>query len=263
MLLHNRTILISGLLSKRSIAYGIAQWCFEQGAQLAFTYENERVRERVAELANSFHSNILIACDVSNDHSIEHCFSQLAQHWTHLDGVVHAIAYAPREAIAGDFLDACTRENFRIAHDISAYSFPAMLKAARGLLHDGSSALTISYLGARQVLPNYNLMDLAKASLEASVRYLAQELGAHGIRVNAISAGPIRTLAASGIKSFRKMLDANEKIAPLKRNVTIEDVGNAALFLCSPWANGITGEILYVDAGFNTVGMSASMMDAD
>lgn len=253
MLLHNRTILISGLLSKRSIAYGIAQWCFEQGAQLAFTYENERVRERVAELANSFHSNILIACDVSNDHSIEHCFSQLAQHWTHLDGVVHAVAYAPREAIAGDFLDACTRENFRIAHDISAYSFPAMLKAARGLLHDGSSALTISYLGARQVLPNYNLMGLAKASLEASVRYLAQELGAHGIRVNAISAGPIKTLAAAGIKDFDKIFNVVQSQSPLQRNVTIEDVGKAATFLLSDWASGITGEVIFVDGGYRQV----------
>lgn len=253
MLLHNRTILISGLLSKRSIAYGIAQRCFDQGAQLAFTYENERVRERVAELTEDFQSKILIACDVSNDDSIEQCFTQLAKHWTHIDGLVHAIAYAPREAVSGDFLDACTRDNFRIAHDISAYSFPAMLKAARRLLHEGSSALTISYLGARQVLPNYNVMGLAKASLEASVRYLAQELGAYGIRVNAISAGPVKTLAAAGIKDFDKIFNVVKSQAPLQRNINIDDVGKAAAFLLSDWASGITSEVIFVDAGYRQV----------
>ncbi len=253
MLLNQRNILISGLLSKRSIAYGIAQKCFEQGANLAFTYENDRAHERVSELAQTFNSDLVLACDVAHDDSIEQCFSQLSEHWTHVDGIVHAIAYAPREAIAGDFMDACTRENFRIAHDISAYSFPAMLKAARRLLHPGTSAVTLSYLGAQQVLPNYNLMGLAKASLEASVRYLAQELGVNGIRVNAISAGPIKTLAAAGVKDFDKIFNVVQSQAPLQRNITIEDVGKAAAFLLSDWASGITGEVIFVDGGYRQV----------
>ena len=253
MLLLNRKILISGMLSKRSIAYGIAQWCFDQGAELAFTYESERVRERVVELAETFNSDLCLLCDVSDDASIYACFAQISNHWTHIDGLVHAIAYAPREAIAGDFLAACTRENFQIAHDISAYSFPAMLKAARGLLHEGSSALTISYLGARKVLPNYNLMGLAKASLEASVRYAAQELGVQGIRVNAISAGPIKTLAAAGIKDFEKIFNVVQSQAPLQRNVTIDDVGKTAAFLLSDWASGITGETIFVDGGYRQI----------
>jgi enoyl-[acyl-carrier protein] reductase I len=254
--LTGKRILITGLLSNRSIAYGIARSCHAQGAQLAFTYQNERFRDRVAEMASGFGSSLILPCDVAEDAQIEAVFSELARHWDGLDGLVHAIAFAPREAIAGDFLEGASREAFRLAHDISAYSFVAMAKAAQPLMSGRRGALlTLSYLGAIRMVPNYNTMGLAKASLEASVRYLAESLGPRGIRVNGISAGPIKTLAASGIKGFSKILDFVETHAPLRRNVTIDDVGNVAAFMLSDLAAGITAEITYVDAGFSqTVG---------
>ncbi|MDY3331472.1 MAG: enoyl-ACP reductase FabI [Pelistega sp.] len=252
--LANKKILITGLISDRSIAYGIAKACHEQGAELAFTYVGERFQERVAEFAKEFGSDIVIPCDVGSDEEIDNAIATLSQRWDRLDGLVHSIGFAPREAIAGDFLEGISREAFRIAHDISAYSFPALAKAALPLLEKGQGALlTLSYLGAEKAIPNYNTMGLAKASLEASVRYVASSVGVKGIRANGISAGPIKTLAASGIKGFSTILDAVEQNAPLRRNVTIEDVGNAAAFLLSDLASGITGEIIHVDSGFSTV----------
>ncbi len=252
--LANKKILITGLISDRSIAYGIAKACRAQGAELAFTYVGERFQERVSEFAKEFDSNIVIPCDVGSDEEIENAMASLSQHWDRLDGLVHSIGFAPREAIAGDFLEGISREAFRIAHDISAYSFPALAKAALPLLEKAQgSLLTLSYLGAEKAIANYNTMGLAKASLEASVRYVASSVGAKGIRANGISAGPIKTLAASGIKGFSTILDAVEQNAPLRRNVTIEDVGNAAAFLLSDLASGITGEIIHVDSGFSTV----------
>jgi enoyl-[acyl-carrier protein] reductase I len=253
--LAGKRILITGVLSNRSIAYGIAQACHAQGATLAFTYQNERFLERITALAAELDSNIVLPCDVTQDTEIEAVFAQLNTLWSgQLDGVVHAIAYAPKEAISGDFVDGCTRENFAMAHDISSYSLIALARAARPLLaaHQGT-LLTLSYLGAERAIENYNTMGLAKASLEASVRYLAQSLGAQGIRVNGISAGPIKTLAAAGIAGFSKILKYVETHAPLRRNVTIEDVGNAAAFLLSDLARGITGEITHVDGGFSQV----------
>ena len=251
--LQGKQILITGLLSNRSIAYGIARACHREGASLAFTYVGERFRERITEFAAEFGSELVFDCDVGSDEQIAAVFSDLARHWQHLDGLVHAIGFAPREAIAGDFLDGLSRENFRIAHDISAYSFPAMAKAALPLLRPGASLLTLTYLGAMRAVPYYNTMGLAKASLEASVRYLAESLGPRGIRANGISAGPIKTLAASGIKDFGKLLGFVAEHAPLRRNVTIEEVGNTAAFLLSDLASGITGEITYVDGGFSQV----------
>ena len=251
--LQGKKILITGLLSNRSIAYGIAKACHREGATLAFTYVGERFKERITEFAAEFGSELIFDCDVSSDEQISAVFSNLAQHWEHLDGLVHAIGFAPREAIAGDFLDGLSRDSFRIAHDISAYSFPAMTKAALPLLHPGASVLTLTYLGAVRAVPYYNTMGLAKASLEASVRYLAESLGPRGIRANGISAGPIKTLAASGIKDFSKLLGFVAEHAPLRRNVTIEEVGNTAAFLLSDLASGITGEITYVDGGFSQV----------
>ena len=255
----NKRILITGMISTRSIAYGVAQAMHREGAELAFTYQGERVRERVRELAKQFDSDLVFECDVASDDDINQLFADLNQHWDGLDGFVHAIAYAPREALEGDFLDGFSREAFRIAHDISAYSFPAMAKAALPMMEGRKAAiLTLSYLGAVRTMPHYNVMGMAKASLEASVRYLAMHLGAKGIRANAISAGPIRTLAAAGIADFSKLLSYNEKNAPLKRNVTSEEVGNAAAFLCSDLASGITGEITYVDGGFNTTSLGTT-----
>ncbi len=255
--LTGRRILITGMLSNRSIAYGIAKACHREGAELAFTFQGERVEERVRELASEFHSDIVFGCDVASDTEIEALFSSMAQRWDRLDGLVHSIAFAPREALSGDYLDALSREAFRIAHDISSYSFSALAKAARPLMTGPDASLvTLSYLGAERSLPNYNVMGLAKASLEANVRYMAQSLGPRGARVNAISAGPIKTLAAAGIGNFGKILAHNEKTAPLRRNVTTEEVGNAAAFLLSSLASGITGEILYVDAGFNTTAIA-------
>ncbi len=252
--LAGKRILVTGLLSNRSIAYGIARSCSDQGAELAFTYQNERFEERVREMAADFGSSLIFPCDVSEDAQIERLFTELRQHWDGLDGLVHAIAFAPREAIGGNFLDGLSRDAFRIAHDVSSYSFAALAKAALPMMEGRKAAmLTMSYLGAVRMVPSYNTMGLAKASLEASVRYLAEALGPRGIRVNAISAGPIRTLAASGIKGFSKILSIVENNAPLRRNVTIEDVGNVAAFLLSDLAGGVTAEITYVDGGFHTV----------
>ena len=250
--LTGKKILITGLLSNRSIAYGIAKACRAQGADLSFTYQNERFKDRVTDMAADFGSSLVFPCDVAEDAQIDELFKGLSQSWDGLDGLVHAIAFAPREAIAGDFLEGINREAFRIAHDISSYSFVALAKAALPMMQGrNGSVLTLSYLGAERMVPNYNTMGLAKASLEASVRYLAESLGQRGIRANGISAGPIKTLAASGIKGFGKILDAVEKTAPLRRNVTTEDVGNAAAFLLSDLAAGITAEITHVDGGFN------------
>jgi len=253
--LSGKRLLITGVLSNRSIAYGIAKACREQGAEIALSYVGERFKERTREFASEFGSDLIFDCDVSEDAQITALFSDLSKHWPSFDGFVHAIGFAPKEAIAGDFLEGFSKEAFQIAHDISAYSFPAMAKAALPYLNDNSSLLTLSYLGALRNVPNYNTMGLAKASLEASVRYLAESLGSkgRGMRVNGISAGPIKTLAASGIKGFGKILQAVEETAPLRRNVTIDDVGNTAAFLLSDLANGITAEIIYVDNGFSQV----------
>lgn len=253
MFLKGKKILITGLLSSKSIAYGIAKVCHAWGADLAFSYANERFKDRVAEFAAEFNSNILIPCDVGSDAEIENLFTELQKHWPMFDGFVHSIAFADKQAIAGDFLEGLSRQSFLQAHDISVYSFAAMAKMAQPMLNPNASILTLSYLGAERVVQNYNTMGVAKAALEATVRYTAQSLGAKGVRVNAISAGPIKTLAASGIKDFGKILDMVAQNAPLKRNVTIENVGNAAGFLLSDLAAGISAEVLYVDAGFNTV----------
>jgi enoyl-[acyl-carrier protein] reductase I len=252
--LTGKKILITGLISNRSIAYGIAKACHSQGAELAFSYQNERFEKRLKDMAAEFGSELIFPLDVEQDEQITSLFTELGKSWDGLDGLVHSIAFAPREAIAGDFLDGLSREAFRMAHDISAYSFPALAKAAYPLMAGREGALvTLSYLGASRMVPNYNTMGLAKASLEASVRYLAESLGPKGIRVNGISAGPIKTLAASGIKGFGKILSAVEEAAPLRRNVTIEDVGNVAAFLLSDLARGVTSEITYVDAGYSQV----------
>ena len=258
--LSGKKILITGVLSNRSIAYGIAKACYREGAELAFTYVSERFKERITGFAAEFNSQLIFDCDVSSDDQISQLFTDLAKTWPQFDGFVHSIGFAPKEAIMGDFIEGLSREAFHIAHDISAYSFPAMAKAALPMLSPQAALLTLTYLGSMRVVPNYNTMGLAKASLEASVRYLAQSLGSRGIRVNGISAGPIKTLAASGIKDFGKILESVEKNAPLRRNVTIDDVGNAAAFFMSELAGGITGEITYVDAGYSQVvgGMTES-----
>ena len=249
--LTGKKLLITGVLSNRSIAYGIAKACKEQGAELAFSYVGERFKDRITEFAADFGSSLVFDCDVGDDAQIEKLFKDLAATWPKFDGFVHSIGFAPREAIAGDFMDGLSREAFKIAHDISAYSFPALAKAALPYLNDKSALLTLTYLGSLRIVPNYNTMGLAKASLEASVRYLAGSLGPKGIRVNGISAGPIKTLAASGIKDFGKLLKVVADIAPIRRNITIEDVGNVAAFLLSDLAAGVTSEITYVDGGFS------------
>ena len=255
--LTGKKLLITGVLSTRSIAYGIAKACHAQGAELAFSYVGERFKDRITEFAADFDSTLIFDCDVGSDEQIDKLFADLATSWPTFDGFVHSIGYAPREAIAGDFLDGLTRENYRIAHDISAYSFPAMTKAALPYLNAKSAVLTLTYLGSQRTIPHYNTMGLAKASLEASVRYLAESLGPKGMRVNGLSAGPIKTLAASGIKDFGKLLGMVAAASPLRRNVTIEDVGNVAAFLMSDLASGVTAEITYVDCGFsNTAGAS-------
>ncbi len=251
--LSGKKLLITGVLSNRSIAYGIAKACHAQGAELAFSYVGERFKDRITEFASHFDSKLIFDCDVGSDEQIDQMFKDLSAHWPKFDGFVHAIGFAPREAIAGDFLDGLSREAFRIAHDISAYSFPGMAKAALPMLNDKSALLTLSYLGAIRTVPNYNTMGLAKASLEASVRYLAESMGPKGIRVNGISAGPIKTLAASGIKGFGKILSVVAETSPIRRNVTIEDVGNVAAFLLSDLAGGVSAEITYVDGGFSNV----------
>jgi enoyl-[acyl-carrier protein] reductase I len=255
--LQGKRALITGIASERSIATGIAEAMHREGAELAFTYQNDKLKSRVESAAAEYGSDIVLPLDVSDDAQIAACFEQLGQRWDRFDILIHAIAFAPREAIAGQFLDGLTRENFAIAHDISAYSLAALAKAARPMMQGRNGAiLTLSYLGAERALTGYNVMGVAKASLESSVRYLACNLGPEGIRVNAISAGPIKTLAAAGIAGFRKILGHVEQNAPLRRTVTIEDVGNVAAFLCSDLASGVTGEITYVDAGYNILGMT-------
>ena len=254
--LADKKILITGLLSKHSIAYGIAKACHREGAQLAFTYQSERFEDRIKKFAAEFGSDITIPLDVSSDEQIDNVFVELGKRWDGLDGLVHSIAYAPTEAIEGDFLNGISRDAFRIAHDISSYSYAALAKGARPLMQGRkASLLALSYLGAERTMPNYNTMGLAKASLEAATRYLAFCLGPEGIRANAISAGPIKTLAASGIGNFGKLLAYNSHNAPLRRNVTIDEVGNAAAFMLSDLASGITGEIMYVDGGMNTTAL--------
>ncbi len=256
--LAGKKVLIVGIASKLSIATGIANAFYREGAEIALTYQNDKLKKRVEEFGKQWDASIILPCDVADDSQIEAVFTELEKQWGGIDIVVHSVGYAPANELDGDYVDATTREGFRIAHDISSYSFVALAKAARKLMQGRqASLLTLTYLGAERTLPNYNVMGLAKASLEANVRYMASSLGPEGIRVNAISAGPIRTLAASGIKSFRKMLAENEKQTPLRRNVTIDEVGNAAAFLCSDLASGISGEILYVDGGFNTTAMRA------
>ncbi len=255
--LSGKRALIVGVASNRSIAWGIAQAMHREGAELAFTYQNERLQPKVEKLAAECDSDILIPCDVTRDEDIESVFEKLDNYWDRLDILVHSVAFAPKEQLEGDFLDNLTREGFTMAHDISSYSLAALAKAGRQMLQGNGAILTLTYLGAERAMPSYNVMGLAKASLEANVRYLAHTLGPEGIRVNGVSAGPIRTLAASGISGFRSMLDQVEQSAPLRRNVTIDDVGNAGAFLCSDLAAGITGEITYVDAGYNILGMPA------
>ena len=255
MLLKNKKILISGLANKYSIAAGIANSMHREGAELAFTYQNERLLRNLKPIAENCNSKILLECDVSNDQSIETAFVELGKIWPNFDGFVHSIGFAPADQLEGNFVDVTTREGFKIAHDISSYSFTAMAKAAKPMLNDCSALLTLTYLGSIKTVPNYNVMGLAKASLEANTRFLAASMGKDNVRVNAISAGPIKTLAASGVKNFKKMLSEHSKIAPLGRTVTTEEVGNVASFLCSDYASGITGEITYVDAGFNIAAM--------
>ncbi len=255
--LHGKRALITGVLNHRSIAWGIASAMHREGAELAFTYVNDKLKDRVDEAATAFGSSIVLPCDVADDAQIEALFPALARYWDGFDILVHSIGFAPREALSGEFLDGLTRESFRIAHDISSYSLAALAKAARPLMKGrNGSILTLTYLGAERALASYNVMGLAKASLESNVRYLAYNLGPEGTRVNAISAGPIRTLAASGVANLRKMLDHVAEKAPLRRNVSIDEVGNVGAFLCSDLASGITGEITYVDAGYNILGMT-------
>ena len=261
MFLKNKKILISGLANKYSIAAGIAECMHREGAELAFTYQNERLLKNLEPIAKSCDSDILIKCDVADDNSINKAFNELSNSWSSFDGLVHSIGYAPADQLEGNFVDVTTREGFKIAHDISSYSFTALAKAAKPMLKVNSALLTLTYLGSIQTLPNYNVMGLAKASLEANTRFLAASMGKDNIRVNAISAGPIKTLAASGVKNFRKMLNQHSQRAPLGRTVTTEEVGNVAAFLCSDLASGITGEITYVDAGFNTAAMPLSEFD--
>ncbi|MFA7098212.1 MAG: enoyl-ACP reductase [Gammaproteobacteria bacterium] len=254
--LAGKRALIVGLASNRSIAWGVAQAMRREGAELAFTFQNGKLKERVEKMAAECGSDITLPCDVSSDEQIEALFEQLGKRWDGLDIIVHSVAFAPREELEGEYLDHVTREGFRIAHEISSYSFTALAKAGRKMMQGRNGALlTMTYLGAVRAVPHYNVMGLAKASLEASVRYLAKSLGPEGIRVNAVSAGPIKTLAASGISDFRKLLDYHENNAPLRRNVTIEEVGNVAAFLCSDLASAITGEIAYVDCGYNVLAM--------
>jgi enoyl-[acyl-carrier protein] reductase I len=254
--LSGKRALIVGLASNRSIAWGIAKAMQRQGAELAFTYQNDKLHDRVAKMAGECGTEITVPCDVSNDEEIDAVFDHLDNYWDHLDIIVHSVAFAPRAELEGDYLETVSRDGFRVAHEISSYSFSALAKAGCRMMEGRDGALlTLSYYGAEKAMPNYNIMGLAKASLEANVRYMAQSLGPDGIRVNAISAGPIKTLAAAGISNFRKMLDLMERTAPLRRNITIEEVGNTAAFLCSDLASGITGEVTYVDAGYNITGM--------
>ena len=256
--LTGKKVLIVGLLSNKSIAYGIAETMHREGAELAFTYQNERFKERIEKLTDKYNPSALIECDVSSDKAIKNVFSELSQKWDGLDSIIHSVAYAPADQLEGDFISAVNRKGFAIAHDISAYSFAALAKEGRAMMQNRNGSLvTLSYLGAEKAMPSYNTMGIAKASLEATVRYTALSLGEEGIRANAVSAGPIRTLAASGIKSFRKMLDYNAKVSPLNKNVDILEVGNTVAFLASDLASGITGEVIHVDAGYHFVSMGA------
>lgn len=255
--LQDKKILVTGVASNRSIAYGTAKAMHREGAELAFTYQNEKLRSRVEKVAAELGSEIILPLDVSKDEEIDTMFSALSGQWDGLDGLVHSIGFAPRDQLEGSFVEAVTREGFNIAHDISAYSFAALAKAAREMMQGRNASLvTMTYLGAVRTVPNYNVMGVAKAALEATTRYLADSMGPDGVRVNAVSAGPIRTLAAAGISDFRSMLAEAEKKTPLRRNVTIHEVGNAAAFLCSDLASGITGDVLYVDSGYHIVGMA-------
>lgn len=255
--LENKKALIVGIASNKSIAYGVARAMHREGAELALTFQGEKLKKRVDAAAEEFGSDIVLPLDVSSDEQIEEVFEELGKRWDGIDIIVHSVGFAPREQLEGTFVDAVTRDGFRIAHDISAYSFAALAKAGRQLMTGRNGALlTMSYLGAVRTVPNYNVMGVAKASLEATTRYLADSLGPDGIRVNAISAGPIRTLAASGISGFKGMLAEAEQKNPLRRNVTIDEVGNAAAFLCSDLASGITGDVLYVDSGYHILGVA-------
>ncbi len=249
--LKGKRALITGVASNRSIAWGIAEAMAQQGCELAFSYHNDKLKSRVEKCAKLCNSNIIIACDMAEDEQITKAIAELNTHWDNFDIIIHSLAFAPREALDGDYIDATTRANFIIAHDISSYTFTALAKASKHMLNTDGALLTVSYLGSVRVVPNYNVMGVAKASLEANMRYMAGSLGELGIRVNAVSAGPIKTLAASGIKNFSKLLDYAASNSALKRNVSIQEVGNACAFLCSNLASGITGEVLYVDAGYN------------
>ncbi len=260
--LSGKRALIVGVASNRSIAWGIAKAMHREGAELAFSYLNDKLKKRVDRIAEECGTDIVLPCDVSSDQEIEGMFDALKGAWPDgVDIIVHSVGFAPADQLQGSYVDAVTREGFQIAHDISAYSFAALAKGARGQLRSGGALLTLSYLGAERAMPNYNVMGVAKAALEANVRYLAQSLGPQNVRVNAISAGPIRTLAASGIGNFRKMLDHVERCAPLRRTINTDEVGNVAAFLCSDLASGVTGEITYVDAGYNIQGMAELVAD--
>ena len=257
--MQGKRVLIVGLASNRSIAWGIAQAMHREGAELAFSYQNEKLKSRVEDMAAQCDSNITVELDVSNDEQITHVFSELGKYWDGLDCIIHSVAFAPRDALEGDYIEATSRDNFSIAHDISSYSFTALAKAGREMMKGrNGSLLTLSYLGAQRAIPNYNVMGVAKASLEANVRYMAAALGPEGTRVNAVSAGPIKTLASAGINNFKSMLSKASDTSLLKRNVSIEEVGNVAAFLCSDLASGVTGEITYVDCGYNIAGLAAS-----
>jgi len=255
--LANKKALIVGVASNRSIAYGVARAMHREGAELAFTYQGEKLADRVSGFAKDFDSDIVLPMDVASDEDIDNTFAELAKQWDGLDCIIHSVGFAPRDQLEGTYIDAVTREGFQIAHDISSYSLAALAKAGRGMMEGrNGSIVTMSYLGAVRTVPNYNVMGVAKASLEANVRYLADSMGPEGVRVNAVSAGPIRTLAASGISGFLGMLAEAEAKTPLRRNVTIDEVGNAAAFLCSDLASGITGDVLYVDSGYHILGMA-------
>ncbi|MBN2689895.1 MAG: enoyl-ACP reductase [Gammaproteobacteria bacterium] len=253
--LTGKKALIVGVGNQRSIAYGIAKAMHDQGAELAFTYLNDRFKDRVIDIAKEFNSKIVLPCDVSSDQEINDLFVELKKEWSSFDILIHSVAFAPSDQLTGPYVDCVTREGFQTAHDISSYSLAGLARASQPMLNDNASILALTYIGSVRVTPSYNVMGIAKASLEANVRYLAASMGPKGVRVNAVSAGPIKTLSASGVKGLKKMLDFNEKVAPLRKNVSIEEVGNAAAFLCSDLASGITGDVLYVDSGFHIIGV--------
>ena len=255
-LLKGKKGLIMGLANERSIAWGIAAAAHAQGAELAFSYQGEILQKRVTPLAESLGSNLILPCDVTDAASIDNLFETLKKEWGQIDFVVHAIAYSDKNELKGRYVDT-TLDNFTTTMQVSCYSFTAIAKKAAEVMPDGGSLITLSYYGAQKVMPHYNVMGVAKAALEASVQYLACDLGKNNIRVNAISAGPLKTLAASGIGDFRYMLKWNEYNSPLKRNITITDVGRTGVYLLSELSSGVTGETLFVDSGFHVVGMKA------